>query len=427
MENKFLDQIEKTRRDIADSTEVVKLDSGLNVILEYAPDAPSIFKGDLFVEFGSIDESPNDDGTAHFLEHMSFGGTKKFPSRKTLDKKMRELGYQLNASTSKNRMLFPFSSLDDDFELTLDLVTQIAFDQQFNDESLERERLIILNEYATAFSNPFSHVNEWVLSNFVSGFPFRHHVLGTPETIQAMSLETLARYRNSFMVPNNAHLTLVGRIDDKKLKVVNDLITKFKAVEIKHPEIPVEREITQRERYEQGFEGLSRTHVVYNFRLPTLGKTNDFGALYLTKTVLSGITSSRLSASLRERNGLTYDISVNTESNKHYGCFSIITNVDNSQAEIAIRLIDEELTKLAEYGPTDEELNEAKKRVYIGLFGAFYSPGSKADERFAKETTGFNNLDTYEGFFSAIGEDVKRVTKKYLMPEKSNVSIARPL
>ena len=203
------EEIEKIRRKIEEVTDIIELENGLKIITEHVPNAPGMLKGDLFIDFGAKDENPGEDGAAHFFEHMCFNGTRKYPSRKELDRNMRLLGDRLNASTNRYRIFFPFNHLERDLELTLDIITQMAFDPIFTQEAFEREREIILNERENRFKNPINLAYEWSWQNFIKNFPLSHTVIGTPETLREMKLETLASYMSKFMVPNTEKTTQI--------------------------------------------------------------------------------------------------------------------------------------------------------------------------------------------------------------------------
>ncbi len=425
MINPYLDELKGIEDRIMASTEIIVLDNGLKVVIERTKDAPPLFKGRLFVPFGSKDEEPEHVGIAHFLEHMCYNGTEKYPTEKDLEKIVKRLGYRPNANTNKFRILFPFEGLKSDLELTTDLVSQLAFAPTFPEEAMDKERAVLLNEIRKHYSNPYAFLNDWSVRNWIKGFPLSHDTLGDPEITPKLDRGVLVRYRNKFMNPNGSYLTLIGDFGNATLRRVCDVISGFKSREVPSTVIPQEEELSERVVNEKKFNGISRAYVVYLFRLPKLGHV-DNPSLSIADDVLNRISNSRFYSALREREGLTYGVNSNLSIEEHYGEFVVDFDVDPKEVPKATQVLDAELVRLSEEPVSEDELDEAKKKLAIEIFSDLYNAGRGARIRFNLDRYGFNNFDFVRAMFEVTAGEVQRNARKYLTPNRSMVNIAYP-
>ena len=422
----LLQVIDRIERQFRESATLKTLPNGLHLIVEQDPKAPSLFKGDLWVDFGSKDEKPEHEGVAHFIEHIGFNGTNKYPSKAVVEEAGKKLGQQLNANTNGYRIMFPFKGLDTDLERTIDIISQLAFAQTFPESSLDHEKKVVINEMRMYRSNPYTIINEWITGNFTRGFPLSHPILGNETTVNALRIEDLINYRDSFMHPARGYLTLVGDLNTQELKAVEDLVSEFKkGPEIQETEVPEETQITEREVHTQSFSGINRAQIRYLFRTPKVDHENNT-SLSLASNVLGGGTDSRLYRALREDNGLTYSVSVDNSTDEYSGIFSISFDVAPEEVPKAIQLVDAELRKLPDKGMEQKHFERYLRQTRIGILSDSYGAGQAADYLFATHKRGFNHLDRARGLVSLNKQELQRVSAQYLQPKQSMLFIALP-
>lgn len=190
------------------------LDNGLEVIAEINPDAFSQSLG-YFVRTGSRDETPVIAGVSHFLEHMMFKGT---PSRTSMDvnRELDDLGSQSNAYTSEEQTVYYISALPEHQSAALDLLTDMMRPSLLK-EDFDSEKQVILEEIAMYDDQPPYGAMERAMEEYFGDHPLAIRVLGTRETVQELTVETMREYHAARYAPNNLCLVASGAVDFEAL------------------------------------------------------------------------------------------------------------------------------------------------------------------------------------------------------------------
>ena len=188
----------------------VTLDNGLEVIAEVNPNAFSQSLG-YFVKTGSRDETMDIAGVSHFLEHMVFKGT---PRRTSVDvnRELDDLGSQSNAYTSEEQTVYYMSVLPDNQHPALDLLTDMMR-PSLRDEDFQTEKQVILEEIAMYDDQPPYGAMERAMEEFFGEHPLATRVLGTKESVSALSAEAMRQYHSDRYAPNNLCLAAAGAVD----------------------------------------------------------------------------------------------------------------------------------------------------------------------------------------------------------------------
>jgi predicted Zn-dependent peptidase len=188
----------------------VTLDNGLEVIAEVNPNAFSQSLG-YFVKTGSRDETMDIAGVSHFLEHMVFKGT---PRRTSVDvnRELDDLGSQSNAYTSEEQTVYYMSVLPDNQHPALDLLTDMMR-PSLRDEDFQTEKQVILEEIAMYDDQPPYGAMERAMEEFFGEHPLATRVLGTKDSVSALSAEAMRQYHSERYAPNNLCLAAAGAVD----------------------------------------------------------------------------------------------------------------------------------------------------------------------------------------------------------------------
>jgi predicted Zn-dependent peptidase len=188
----------------------VTLDNGLEVVAEVNPNAFSQSLG-YFVKTGSRDETMDIAGVSHFLEHMVFKGT---PRRTSVDvnRELDDLGSQSNAYTSEEQTVYYMSVLPDNQHPALDLLTDMMR-PSLRDEDFQTEKQVILEEIAMYDDQPPYGAMERAMEEFFGEHPLATRVLGTKDSVSALSAEAMRQYHSERYAPNNLCLAAAGAVD----------------------------------------------------------------------------------------------------------------------------------------------------------------------------------------------------------------------
>ncbi|MEM6328435.1 MAG: pitrilysin family protein [Bacteroidota bacterium] len=335
------------------------LDSGVRVVTETIPSVRSIAVG-AWVDAGSRDEAPEENGITHFIEHLVFKGTRRRKGHH-INQRMESVGGYLNAFTSKEHTCFYARALDDylarALDTTLDLVTQPTLPPR----EVEKEKDVILEEIKMYEDAPEEHVYDHYEAAMYPGHPLGRPVLGTPETVTGFSRDDVAGYMDRHYVPDRLVVSVAGharhadvvRIVEKQLA---DFERESNPVQREPAEVyqPVDRWVER--------PGTQQAHLVVGTR--SFGALDDRRtALSVLNTILGGGMSSRLNQNIREKYGYCYSVYSFVNLVADVGDVGVYMGTDPSRLDRARHLIVRELHKLAETPVSDRMLKRAKEQL----------------------------------------------------------------
>src|SRR5215210_4956819 len=197
------------------------LDNGLRLITETMPHVRSVTIG-VWLTRGSRDESNERSGIAHFVEHMLFKGTDT-RSAEDIAQSIDSIGGQLDAFTAKEYASYYIKVLDEHLPLAVDLLADIVLRPAFAPDEIEREKKVILEEIKMVEDTPDDLVHELFTESFWEGHPLGRPILGSPQTVEALTADALHEYFRGAYVASNMVIAAAGNIDHHRLR---DLIEK---------------------------------------------------------------------------------------------------------------------------------------------------------------------------------------------------------
>src|SRR6266567_8894023 len=186
------------------------LDNGATVLIDRMQDVRSFTLG-FFVRTGSENEPPELQGISHFLEHVLFKRTRR-RSTVQIAREIDLLGGDVDAFTTREYTGFYAHTLDSRFAEALDLLGDMVLSPAFDATDVEVERGVILEEIGEANDNPDDLVHEMFVRSFWKSHPLGAPILGTAETVGAISREDLYRYHRSRYVPENLIVVVAGHV-----------------------------------------------------------------------------------------------------------------------------------------------------------------------------------------------------------------------
>ncbi|WP_116244764.1 pitrilysin family protein [Nocardiopsis sp. FIRDI 009] len=340
------------------------LPGGLRVVTEDVPGGRSAAFG-ISATTGSRDEDAAHAGSAHFLEHLLFKGTRT-RSAMEISALLDGVGADHNAYTTKEHTCYYAKVLDRDLPLAIDVVGDMVANSVLDEGEVETERGVILEEIAMYEDEPADLVDDVFAAHFFGDSPLGRPILGTIDTIRDLPRERILEQYRSAYVPGELVVTAAGSLDhDEVVARVREMFAdQLAAAGDARPARPrladgpvptfggtvVEPRETEQAHIILGSEGLPRTDPRWH-------------ALRLLSAALGGGMSSRLFQEVREKRGLAYAVHAYHTGYADTGTFQIYAGCLPEKADEVIGVCRDELAKVAASGITAEELTRAKGQI----------------------------------------------------------------
>ena len=357
------------------SVEITRLPNGFRVVTERMPGLASAALG-LWISAGTRHEKPEQNGIAHFLEHMAFKGTKRRDAVQIAEA-IEDVGGYLNAYTSREATAFYARVLEPDAPLALDVLADIVLNPVFAQEEIEVERGVILQEIGQAHDTPDDIVFDWLQEVSYPGQAIGRPILGLADGVSRFGRGDLSRFVAERYGPDQMILAAAGAVDHDALVAQAEELFGHLAP---RPVAAVEPASFQcGERRE--LRALEQVHVAMALEAPSY-RHDDIYVSQAFASLLGGGMSSRLFQELRERRGLCYTIFAQAGAYEDSGHITIYAGTGEDQITDLLRLTTEELRRSAE-SIGREEIDRARAQLKAGLLMGLESPSQRA-ERLAR-------------------------------------------
>lgn len=335
------------------------LPNGIKVLTETIPSIKSFSLGFWF-NVGSRDENFRNNGISHFIEHMVFKGTKKRTARRIAND-IESLGGYLNAFTSKEHTCIYARGLEDHFEKSFEIVADMLQNSLFRPNDLKKEANVVIDELNDIEDNPeeliFDKFEEFIFSGNTLSLP----IIGTMNNIKSFSQDDLKNQMDKKYTFNRLIISASGAVEHEK--VLRLLDKHFKRDLGKSS---VSRKIINssslRAKTEFIEKEIQQVHAIIGRPAYGLKDKRRTMAAVLAQILGEG-SSSRLFQSVRERNGIAYQINSFMNSFYDVSSFGVYLSTNNNMIEKAISLILKEFKKLRETKVSDKELKKSKESI----------------------------------------------------------------
>lgn len=344
-----------------------KLPNGLRVIAEVNPEAKSLALG-YFVKTGSRDEAPAESGISHFLEHMVFKGTLR---RDALEVNLEfdRMGAQYNAFTSEENTVYYAAVLPEFGGRLLELLTDLMR-PALRQEDFDTEKNVILEEIALYADRPNVMLFDYARSKFFRSHPLGNSVLGSIESITAMTREQMAAYHARRYAPANMVLAMAGKLDwPAMLEQVAQLTADWQPYAV-HREYPPFEALPGDVR--ESYPKATQTYLA--LLAPGLSAQDErrYAAAVLA-SLIGEEGNSRLYWALTHR-GLVESASAGHDDSDQAGLFYIYAQTDPQNEAQVVDILREELNRLQAHGVSAEEVRRAKNKLATGIVFAGETP-----------------------------------------------------
>ncbi len=344
------------------------LPNGLRLLTAPMPQAQSVTCVLMFAA-GSRYENRENNGIAHFAEHMFFKGTKRRPTARDIAGEVDAIGGEFNAFTGKEYTGYYVRCAAEFRDTALDVLVDMIRHSKFEEEELEREKGVIVEEMNMYYDTPRDFIGG-VYDDLIYGdHPLGWDTLGRKETIRSATRETFLGYLDSWYKPSRMVVGLGGRVGEGLRERIEVLLGDLEDAPTGTPEAAVIA-AANGARVKLHSKDSDQAHLCLGVPSYPIEHPDRY-ALQLLATVLGTGMSSRLFTEVRERRGLAYYVYALNHSHVDAGSLYAQAGVDVKRVDEAVETVANELRKLAEEPVPADELeksrNLAKGRFVLQL------------------------------------------------------------
>ena len=363
------------------------LANGLRIVTEHMPGLQSAALG-VWVSAGGRHEAADQNGVAHFLEHMAFKGTKR-RSALQIAEEIEDVGGYINAYTSREVTAYYARVLKDDVPLALDMIADIVLNPVFDPREIEVERGVILQEIGQAADTPDDIIFDWLQEAAYPGQPLGRTILGPADRVRAFDRADFDRFMAQHYGPGQLILSAAGAVDhDHIVRLAEEA---FGHLPPSRPMAPAAAQFAGGERRE--IKALEQAHFTLALEAPGY-RSDDIYTAQIYASALGGGMSSRLFQEVREKRGLCYTIYAQVGSYDDTGMLTIYAGTSAEDLPDLVGITLDELKRSAE-DMSETELARARVQMKAGLLMGLESPSSRA-ERLARLVAVWNRVPPLE-------------------------------
>lgn len=346
-----------------------KFDNGLRLVVNKMEGLYSVSCG-VMVKTGSVNETEEENGISHFIEHVLFKGTEKRTAFEISDR-IDSIGAQINAYTAKELTCYYTKSTRERLADSMEVLSDIFFNSVFDKAELEKEKGVVIEEINMCEDTHDEVCFDLLAKSFYGDEGLGKTILGSAKNIRRFKKEDIINYMDKYYTADNVVISIAGDVDiDATINYVEEYFAskfkRLKSAEQKTFEIPSPKQLYRSKQIEQ-------THLC--FAMPGLKMDDDKNdALSVANAVLGGGMSSRLFQKVREELGLCYSIYSYPSSYKGVGAIEVYAGVNTEQRDLAVESIINEIKRLKKEYITEAEFFRAKEQA-------------KSSTMFAREST----------------------------------------
>ena len=338
---------------------IFRLSNGIRVVHQQLATTKIVHCG-IILDVGSRDENTENQGIAHFWEHMAFKGTSRRRSYNIINS-LDSVGGELNAYTDKEKVVFYASVRDEYFEKAVDILSDITFHSVFPENQIEKERGVILEEMAMYHDSPDDSLQDEFEAIVYKNHPMGMNILGKPETVNSFRKRDFLSFFKNNLSTNKIVFSCVGNISldevERMARRYFEGITSRKAsVRRKKFKLYNAQDQILRRTVKQAKCAIGRDAYPYTNenRIP----------FYILVNMLGGPgMNSRLNLALREKYGFVYSIDAHYIPYTDTGLFAVFFGTEPKQLNRCISLVKKELNRFCEKPLTNRQLDSAKEQM----------------------------------------------------------------
>jgi zinc protease len=401
------------------------LENGLRVVLNPDHTSPTIAVAVAY-DVGSRNEEHGKSGFAHLFEHMMFQGSKNVEKGGHF-RLISAHGGQLNGTTNPDRTNYFEMLPENELALGLFLEADRMKSLDISEQNFENQRKVVQEEYRMRVSNSAYAPSEIRLEELVyQGYwPYEHSTIGSMADLDAAKLDSVGDFFAHHYGPNNAVLSIAGDFDPAQALVLVhryfDSAAKITATPFEAPVFP---EQTSQRTAVMKDDNARTPGLLYGWAIPP-NRTADHYALEIAAYLLGQGESSRLNQILVRDKEAALSASAGTDDRRGADLFTInVKLADGKKTADVASVVEAEVKSLSTRGPSDAEIEKARRQIQTSLVLSIQSNGARARkladyELFTGDATQFNG--EMAKYLAVTKDDVKRVAAQYLGPTRRSI------
>lgn len=401
--------------------ETYTLRNGLRIVLEQVPTVRSVSIG-IWILTGSRNETEENNGVSHFIEHMLFKGTKERTAQ-DIAEAFDSIGGYVNAFTAKEYTCYYARVLDSYKEYALEILADMFFNSTFLEEELDREKNVIMEEIKMYEDTPDDHVHDLLSEAFYGKHALGRTILGTEERLTAMTRETLINYMEKHYTPNNVVISIAGNVGESFITDIEKLFSTFNRpnneIVLNKPTVEFQSIMKEKE--------IEQAHLCFGYKgLPA--NDDELISLLLINSSLGTGMSSRLFQEIREKRGLAYSVFSYHNSYADSGMLGLYAGTKKEQLPILIEAIDNTIEELVENGISEQELKSKKDKLKGNILLSLESTSSRMSRNGRNELLlqKHRTLDEIIEEIDAVDLNMIRRTIDYIFTGERAEAIIKP-
>jgi len=395
----------KTKKNLSNYNTHIKLyknDSGTRLLV--LPNRDETATASIYFNFkvGSKNEPKEINGISHFIEHMIFKGSPKFPNYLDISKTFDANGISFNAYTSKDTTAYHYKFLST--KENLDIICKITSDMIMNplmrEKEINTERNVIIQEYNDDVDDIDEYIEEKIEACLLEGHSLGRSIIGTLKTIKDINRKDLVEYHKKYYKPDNLVISFSGKLYDSYLPLIQSYFGGSKNYKPLDPNNQGLIEIIPFNDKHPNYEidcfskDLKQDYIHIIFK--TKGYYDPLRMQYkLLMNILGGNMSSRLFVEVREKLGLVYSIKCDMSTFEELGYFDIYTQNEAKDTIKCIKAIFKELVKIKEHLVSDIELKENKKN-YCDIYKTNFDDIEYENEHYSRQILSNMSIETVQ-------------------------------
>lgn len=406
--------------------DITTLSNGLTLITVNLPHLDSVTTL-VAIGAGSRYENRKINGISHFLEHMFFKGSRKYPTAQQIATLVDGIGAINNAATDKEVTFYWIKSSSKHLRLASDILSSMVKESLLAEEEIEKEKGVIIEELRMYRDNPQRYVWELYERLQFGNQPLGWDIGGDEKTVSALLRNDFINYMDSLYSPKNMVLVYAGKLPKDVSKIASNVFEdlpkrsqykslSFKKIKQDKAKVNVFFKKTDQVNLVLGVQGFGRND-------PKKYIAN------VLATILGEGMSSRLFIQVRERRGLAYHVSANSGTYTDTGAFTVFAGLKLEKIEDGLQVITAELQRITSEKITDDELKKAKEMIRGRLALRSESTNFLA-EYFGTNFVLDRAIETFDQYLKNIdavtAEDLQNVAKELFQKEKFNLQIIGP-
>lgn len=405
----------------------ISLKNGAQLLISPEADAASVTILIMF-KVGSRYETPDINGSSHFIEHLMFKGTTKRPTTLDISKELDGVGADYNAFTSKDTTGYYVKVDARQLPMAIDILQDMLFNSLFDPKEIDRERGVIIEEINMYEDNPLMHAEE-LLEELLFGktHPLGYQIAGPREVIRKVTREKMLAYKEKFYDAKHMVVSVAGKVTPKDVKNLKKSFESYPTKPGKHQFIPFKGKQTAA-RALVSYKKTEQVQMMIGVPSASIFD-KDLAALSVLSVILGGNMSSRLFVNVREKRGLCYMIRSSSNPYEDAGSFTVQSGIALKSVKQALEAILGEMKRMKTELVSAQELKQAKDFI-SGKLTLSWEDSETVANYWARQYLLEHRLETPNEKLAKINKvsvkDIQRVAKQLFQTKKLNLVIIGP-